>query len=115
MINSVVLGGYLTRDVELRYSDSGVCVARIGLCVNRRHKKDGEWLEKPVFIDITMFGRRAEAFEKYHHKGDYACFNSCELDFDEWEKDGVRRSKLSVIANSWTFVGGGGGSEDPLA
>lgn len=104
-INSVVLAGRLTRDVDLRNTQSGIAIANIGLAVNRRRKKDDQWIDEPVFIDVKMFGRRAEAFAKHHSKGDAACFPQCELVFEQWERDGEKRSKLVVHANGFEFVG----------
>jgi len=106
-INNGTYGGRLTRDVDLRYSQGGTAIATIGLAMNRRTKRNGEWVDEPVFVDVKMFGKRAEAFQRYHSKGDPAVFPSCELAFDQWEKDGAKRSKLYLIASNFEFVPGG--------
>lgn len=110
--NKVILMGNLTRDPELRYTQSNMAVVKIGLAVNRRFKDSasGEWREEPTFVDITMFGKRGEAFEKYHKKGQSA-FVEGELRFDTWEdkNTGQKRSKLYVVAENWEFVGSGRG------
>lgn len=103
-INVVVLSGRLTRDVDLRFSGSGVAIANIGICVNRRRKKGDDWVDEPVFVDVKMFGKRAEAFAKHHGKGDACCFPAGELVYESWEKDGVARNKLVVHADSFEFV-----------
>lgn len=116
--NKVILMGNLTRDPELRYTQSKMAVCKVGLAVNRR-VKDGQtdqWREEPTFVDVTIFGKRGEAFEKFHKKGASA-FIDGELRYDQWDdkESGQKRSKLYVVANNWEFVGSksdreGGGS-----
>lgn len=109
--NKVILMGNLTRDPELRYTQSNMPICKIGLAVNRRFKdgQSGEWREEPTFVDVTIFGKRGEAFAKYHTKGKPA-FIEGELRLDNWEdQQGQKRSKLYVVGNEWQFVGGGGG------
>ncbi len=107
--NKVILMGNLTRDPELRYTQSNVAICKFGLAVNRRFKdsQSGEWREEPTFVDITIFGKRGEAFAKFHSKGKPA-FVEGELRFDSWEdQNGQKRSKLYVVGDTWEFVGGG--------
>ncbi|QDV07022.1 Single-stranded DNA-binding protein [Planctomycetes bacterium Poly30] len=110
--NKVVLMGNLTRDPELRYTQSNLAVCKVGLAVNRRVKdaQTDQWREEATFVDVTIFGKRGEAFEKFHKKGSSA-FIDGELRFDQWEdkESGQKRSKLYVVANNWEFVGGGKG------
>lgn len=107
--NKVILMGNLTRDPELRYANNGMAVCKIGLAVNRRFQDQaGEWKEDPVFVDVTIFGKRGEAFAKFHAKGKPA-FVEGTLRYDTWEdkNGGGKRSKLYVVADNWEFVGGG--------
>ena len=108
--NKVILMGNLTRDPEIRYTQSNMAVCKAGLAINRRFKdsNSGEWREEPTFVDITIFGKRGEAFEKYHRKGQSA-FVEGTLRYDTWEdkNGGGKRSKLYVVADNWEFVGGG--------
>lgn len=107
--NKVILMGNLTRDPELRYTQSNMAVCKVGMAVNRRVKdqQTDQWREEPTFVDVTIFGKRGEAFEKFHKKGASA-FIDGELRFDQWEdrESGQKRSKLYVVANNWEFVGG---------
>ena len=107
--NRVILMGNLTRDPELRYTNNQMAICKVGLAVNRRFKdsQSGEWREEPTFVDVTIFGKRAEAFEKYHSKGASAFFEGS-LRLDTWEdkNGGGKRSKLYVVAENWEFVGG---------
>jgi len=109
--NKVILMGNLTRDPELRYTANNMAICKFGLAVNRRFKdgQSGEWKEEPTFVDITIFGARAEPFAKYHSKGKPA-FIEGSLRLDTWDdkNGGGKRSKLYVVADNWEFVGPGG-------
>jgi len=110
--NKAILMGNLTRDPEVRFTQSNQAVVKFSLALNRRYKKqDGTWTEATDFIDVTMFGKRGEAFGKYHKKGDSA-FVEGELRQDTWEdkNTGQKRQKLYVVANAWEFVKGEKGS-----
>ena len=107
--NKVILMGNLTRDPEVRYANSGTAIVKFGLAVNRRIQDgDGNWREEPTFVDVTIFGKRGEAFAKFHTKGK-SCFIEGSLRFDSWEdkQSGQKRSKLYVVGDNWEFVGGG--------
>jgi len=110
--NKVILMGNLTRDPQLTYTPSNMPICKFGLAVNRRFKdsQSGEWKEEPTFVDITIFGARAEPFARYHTKGKPA-FIEGTLRLDTWEdkNGGGKRSKLYVVADTWEFVGGGRG------
>lgn len=114
--NKVILMGNLTRDPEVRYAQNGTPIINFGLAVNRRFKDaEGNWKDEPTFVDITMFGKRGEAFARFHGKGKPA-FLEGHLRLDTWEdkQGGGKRSKLYVVAETWEFVGsnreGGGGA-----
>ena len=108
--NKVILMGNLTRDPEIKYTPSNMAICNLSLAVNRRFKdgQSGEWREEATFVDVTIFGKRGEAFEKYHKKGQSA-FMEGELRLDSWEdkNTGQKRSKLYVVAENWEFVSGG--------
>lgn len=109
--NKVILMGNLTRKPEVRFTQGGMAICKIGLAVNRRFKdQSGNWKEEPTFVDVTIFGKRGEAFAKFHDKGKPA-FIEGELRLDQWEdkQSGEKRSKLYVVGNEWQFVGAGGG------
>ena len=111
--NRVILLGNLTRDVEVRYLQSGMAVADIGMAVNDRRKgQNGEWIEETTFVDVTLWGRTAEVAGEYLSKGSPLLVEG-RLKYDTWEKDGQKRSKLSVVCERMQMVGsrgGGGGS-----
>jgi single-strand DNA-binding protein len=112
--NRVILVGNLTRDPELRYIPSGTAVSDIGLAVNDRIKRGDQWVEEPVFVDITLWGRTAEIANEYLSKGSPVLVEG-RLKLDRWEKDGQKHSKLKVIGERLQMLGareagrGGGG------
>lgn len=113
--NRVILLGNLTRDPELRYLQSGMAVADIGLAVTEKRKNaNGEWIDDTVFVDVTVWGRTAEVAGEYLSKGSPAFFEG-RLKMDTWEdkQTGQKRSKLKVTADRLQLIGarGQGGGE----
>ena len=107
-INRVVISGNLTRDPELRHTQSGTAVLGIGVAVNERRKNQstGEWEDCPNFIDCTMFGARAEAVSKLLSKGAKVAVEG-RLRYSSWEaKDGSKRSKLEVLIDEIEIMSG---------
>ena len=105
-LNKVFLIGNLTRDPELRYTPSGTAVASFGIAVNRTWAgQSGEKKEEVCFVDINMFGRRAEVINEYFSKGN-PIFIEGRLQFNQWEtKDGQKRNTLRVVAENFQFIG----------
>ena len=116
-VNVVVITGNLTRDPELRHLGSGTAVCKLRVAVNSRRKdgQTGEWVDKPNYFDVTVWGAQGENCANYLAKGRPVAIEG-RLDWREWEKDGVKRQSVEIIANSVQFLGsrdgsGGGGSE----
>ena len=105
-LNKVFLIGNLTRDPELRYTPSGTAVASLGIAVNRTWTgQSGEKKEEVCFVDVNMFGRRAEVINEYFSKGN-PIFIEGRLQFQQWEtKDGQKRNTLRVVAENFQFIG----------
>lgn len=99
-INRVVISGNLTRDPELRSSQSGTNILTFGMAVNdrRRNPQTGEWEDYANFVDCVLFGNRAEWLARDLHKGKKV-FVEGKLRYSTWERDGQRRSKLEVVAD----------------
>ena len=123
-INAVTISGNLTRDPELKATQGGSSILRIGVACNdsRKNKQSGEWEDVPNFIDCVVFGKRAEALSNMLSKGMKVAVNG-KLSYSSWEtKDGQKRSKIEVIANDVIFMSRGNGtlgapktSYEPLA
>ena len=106
--NRVVLVGNLTRDPELRYIPSGTAVTDIGLAINdRRKNSSGEWVDEPVFVDVTLWARTAEVASEYLSKGSPVLIEG-RLKLDSWEKEGQKFSKLRVVGERMQMLGGRG-------
>ena len=109
--NKVILMGNLTRDPELRYTPSGTAIAKLGLAVNRVWRdSEGQQKEEVTFVDVDAFGKQAETIGQYMQKGRPILVEG-RLKLDQWEdkNTGQNRSRLGVVLERFTFVGGGGG------
>jgi single-strand DNA-binding protein len=106
-LNKVFLMGNLTRDPELRYTPQGTAVVSFGMAINRNWTTPtGEAKEEVCFVDVSMFGRRAEVISEYLSKGN-PIFIEGRLQFQRWEsKEGQKRSALRVVAEDFQFIGG---------
>ena len=102
MLNKVMLAGNLTRDPELK-SAGGTTVMELSIAVNDRKKVDGEWTEEPNYFDLTMFGTRAEKVSGFLKKGTKIAIIG-RLKQQRWEKDGQKRSKVSVVVDDLEFM-----------
>jgi len=90
--------GNLTRDPEVRYLPSGRAVCDLGMAVNRRFRgSDGQDREETCFVNVTAWGWQAEAVGRDLRKGS-PVFVDGRLKFDQWERDGQKHSRLSVVA-----------------
>ena len=116
-MNAVQLIGRLTRDPDIRTTNGGQTIANIRLAVTTRENKGGEWGDKSNYFDVVAFGRTAETAEKYLTKGRRIGVDG-RLSWSEWEKDGVKRQSVEVIAGDIFFLdsaqGGGGQVRDEL-
>ncbi|HOM76105.1 MAG TPA: single-stranded DNA-binding protein [Anaerohalosphaeraceae bacterium] len=107
-LNKVLLMGNMTRNPQLSYLPSNTPVVEFGLAINRRYKKqDGTMADEPCYVDCRLFGKRAEVVNKYFKKGD-PIFVEGRLQYDAWEKDGKKQSKLRVFVENFEFIGKGG-------
>ena len=114
-INSVAISGNLGRDPELRATRSGMQVLGFSVCVNTRVKRGDSWEDKPNWVEVSIFGKRAEAVAKYLAKGTHVTLHG-RLSQSTWEtKDGQKRSRLEVIADDIDFSGGARSDSAPAA
>jgi single-strand DNA-binding protein len=104
-INRVILVGRLTRDPELRHLPSGTPVLEMGVAVNGRQQDDGgNWVDKPNFFDVKVYGNQAEMLSQHLTKGRRIGIDG-RLDWRSWEaQDGSKRSKVDVVAQSVQFL-----------
>jgi single-strand DNA-binding protein len=112
-VNVVVITGNLTRDPELRHTGGGTAVCELRVAVNSRRKEGNDWVDKPNYFDVVVWGAQGENCATYLQKGRPVAVEG-RLDWREWEaKDGGgKRQAVQIIANTVQFLGsrdGGGG------
>lgn len=98
--NRVILMGHLTRDPELRTTQSGLSIVKFSIAVNERYKDK----EKTHFFDCTAFGKLAEIIDQYMEKGRPIHVEGS-LNHETWQNDaGENRSKVTVTVNNMVFI-----------
>jgi single-strand DNA-binding protein len=113
-INRVVLTGNLTRDPELRSTSSGmsVCSLRVACNTRRKDQSTGEWVDKPNYFDVTVWGAQGENCARFLAKGRPVAIDG-RLEWREWQdQNGNNRQAIDIIADAVQFLGGrdeGGG------
>ncbi len=107
-INSVTLIGRLTRDAELKYTNSGTAVCKFSLAVNRKKRSGDQWTDEVSYFDIVLWGKQGEAIQQYLGKGKQIAVIG-ELRQNRWEQEGQNRSKVEVVASNVQLLGGTGG------
>jgi single-strand DNA-binding protein len=113
-INRVVLTGNLTRDPELRSLPSGtsVCNLRIASNTRRKDQSTGEWVDKPNYFDVTVWGAQGDNCAQYLAKGRPVAVDG-RLEWREWQdQQGNKRQSVDIIADSVQFLGSREGSEN---
>ena len=103
-MNKVILSGRLTKDPELRYTQSNepLAIARYTLAVNRRFKRDGE--QDADFIPCVAFGKAAEFAERYFKKGRMVCVSGRIQVRSYDDKDGNKRWSTEVVLEEQDFA-----------
>jgi len=119
-INRVIITGNLTRDPELRQIPGGTSVCSLRIATNTRRKSaDGQWGDKPNYFSVTVWGAQGENCARFLSKGRPVAIDG-RLEWREWEKEGIKRESIDIIADSVQFLGGrddsgGGGGENGFA
>ena len=114
MYNKVVLVGNLTRDVEIRYSQSGSAIGNVGIATSRKWKSQtGEQKDEVMFIDLTFFGRTAEIANQYLRKGSKVLVDG-RLQLQQWTaQDGSKRSKHAITVENLQMLDSKADSMNP--
>jgi single-strand DNA-binding protein len=114
-INVALITGNLTRDPELRYTSDGTAVCDMRVAVNGRRKTEyEEWVDKPNYFDVTVWGKRGESCNEHLMKGRPVAIEG-RLDWHEWETEGgEKRQAVRITASQVQFLGKRD-SEEPAA
>lgn len=97
-LNQTLLMGRLTRDPETRTTQSGKQITTFSIAVDRIGNS-----EETDFFDITTWDKLAEIVGQYLEKGSKVLVQG-RLQLDRWEKDGEKRSKITITATDVTFL-----------
>lgn len=108
-LNHVVVYGHLTQDVgaderSFQYVGNGQAKANISIAVNTSKKQGDQWVDEANFFTFTYWGKPAEALKPYLKKGQAVIIEG-HLKQDRWEKDGQKRSAISLVADKVELVG----------
>jgi single-strand DNA-binding protein len=107
--NKVILIGNLTRDPEVKFTPSGMAVADLRMAINRRYRTaDNQEHEETCFVNVTVWGKQGESCGQYLKRGRPVMIEG-RLKYDEWEKDGQKFNRLSVVAERVQFLSDGTG------
>lgn len=104
-MNVCILGGRITKDLELKTTQTGKSVCQFSLAVNRFGKD-----KEADFFNVVAWNALAETISKYCHKGDQI-FIEGRLTTRSYEKDGQKRYITEVVANSMDFGAKKGATE----
>jgi single-strand DNA-binding protein len=97
--NTVTLVGNLTRDPELRFTQSGQAIATFGMAVNRRYQQNGEWQEKVSFFNVVAWAQLGENAASSLQKGSRVIVTG-RLEQREYEsRDGDKRNVVEIVAD----------------
>jgi single-strand DNA-binding protein len=104
-INRVIITGNLTADPELRSLPSGTSVCKLRVACNTRRKDNstGEWVDKPNYFDVTVWGAQGENCARYLSNGRPVAVDG-RLEWREWEQEGHKRQGIDIIADSVQFL-----------
>ena len=113
-VNKVILVGNLGKDPEVKYTPSGVPVAKFSLATNERYKdKAGEWQDRTEWHNIVAWQRLAEIVGEYVKKGSKIYIEG-RLQTSSWEdkQSGEKKYRTEIVANDLVLLGGRGESSD---
>jgi single-strand DNA-binding protein len=113
-LNDCKFLGNLTREPEVKFLPSGMAVCEFGIACNK--KLGGGKPDRVLFIDVTLFEKKAQVAGEYLHKGSQVLVSG-ELVLDQWEKNGEKRSKHKLTANDFQMLdkrAGGGDSSSQV-
>jgi single-strand DNA-binding protein len=103
-INRGFIVGRLVRDAELAYTQSGYAMCKMSIATNKSKKVGEQWKDEAHFFDAILWGRRGESLVQYLIKGQQVGIEYS-LKQERWEKDGMKRSKVSLDVQNIQLLG----------
>ncbi len=103
-MNKVQILGTMTRDCEIRYTQSGTAIGSFSVAHNEKKKgQDGQYQDVVHFFNVTAWGKTAENINQYFKKGSRILIDG-RLDYQSWEKDGQKKSKVGIVVEKFDFI-----------
>ena len=100
-MSNTILYGRVVRDIEVRYTNQNMAIARFSIAVNRKYKSEDK---KADFFNITAFGKKAETLSQYFHQGSRIVVY-CHPQQEQYTKqDGTKVDTVSFILDEFDFV-----------
>lgn len=97
--SNITVVGNLTRDPELRYTQSGKATVTVGLAVNRRYQVNGEWQEQTSYMNVVAWDQLAENIAASLTKGSRVLVSG-RLDVREYQgREGDKRTAVEIVAD----------------
>lgn len=103
MINSVIIMGRMTKDPELKTTQSGLSVISFTVAVDRKYQKGGE--RQADFLNVVAWRQTAEFVEKYFHKGSMIAVQGSIQTRKYEDKNGNNRTAVEIVADNVSFCG----------
>ena len=103
-VNTVIISGRLTREVDLRYTPSGTAVASLAIAFDRSYQKNGEWIQETSYMDVTVWSARGEKCAQELHKGSPVLIEGSLQTRSYVDKDNNNRKATSIVANRINFL-----------
>ena len=103
-LSIAVIVGRLTRDAELKYTNSGAAVCHFAVATSAKKKKGDAWVDEASFWDVELWGKQGESLNQYLIKGKQVAIEG-QMRQDRWEQDGQPRMKVIINANSVQLLG----------
>jgi len=101
-----VLVGRLTRDAELKYTPSGTAILHFSVATSAKVKSGDQWTDYPSFWDVDLWGKLGESIAQYMTKGKQVAVSGT-MSIQRWEKDGEKKQKVVITAQTVCMLGGG--------
>jgi len=106
-LSIAVLVGRLTRDAELKYTNSGQAICHFSVATSAKKKSGDQWIDEASFWDVDLWGKQGESLNQYLTKGKQVAVEGS-MRQDRWEQEGQTKMKVIINANSVQLLGSKG-------
>ena len=107
-VNKAIILGRLGQNPELTYTQGGMAICKLSIATSRKQKNGQEVTQ---WHRCTAFDKAAELISKYVSKGDMLYIEG-EINYSQYEKDGVTRYATDIMIREFNFIGGGNQSQN---